>query len=71
MLKKILKNSKREKQSIIFREGILKEKGNIDIFREEGIINILKPLENNNSPKKNKQKKVISGIFRKSLHFHN
>ena len=61
--KKDFKKFKNQKQTIILREGILKEKDNIDIFTEEGIVNIFKPLEDNNSPNKNKknnkQKKVI------------
>ena len=64
---KTFEKFKKRKESIIFQEGILKEKGNIDIFTEKGIVSLFKPLE---LEKKYKKRKVISGIYRKCLHFH-
>ena len=74
---KDFKKFKKEKQSIIFREGIINETekiNKIDIFTEKGIFDLFKPLDNNknNMPKdinsiKNK-KKSLSGAYRKCLH---
>ena len=74
---KDFKKFKKEKQSIIFREGIINETekiNKIDIFTEKGIFDLFKPLEDNknNMPKdinsiKNK-KKSLSGAYRKCLH---
>ena len=73
---KDFKKFKKEKQSIIFREGIINETekiNKIDIFTEKGIFDLFKPLDNNknNMPKdinsiKNK-KKSLSGAYRKCL----
>lgn len=64
---KTFEEFKKRKQSIIFQEGISKEKDNIDIFTEKGIVDLFEPLE---LEKKYKKRKVISGIYRKCLHFH-
>ena len=74
---KDFKKFKKEKQSSIFREGILNETekiNKIDIFTEKGIFDLFKPLEDNenNMPKDinsiKKKKKSLSGAYRKCLH---
>ena len=75
---KDFKKFQKEKQSNIFREGILNETekiNKIDIFTEKGIFDLFKPLEDNenNMPKDinsiKKKKKSLSGAYRKCLHF--
>lgn len=62
-------NSFRKKKIFLrYKNGLLNEVDKIDISTEKGLINLLKPFEDNKSKSKAKKKKKSPTIYRKCLH---
>lgn len=61
---------KKKEESIIFRNGIMKEKESIDIFTEKGIIDLFRPEDNLTKNGNQLKKKKFYRAYRKYFHIY-